>query len=464
MNYRNLFQSSTPIKTGLIGTGDFGNSFLSQTRLIPRLEAVAICDLDLDTAHQACLRAGWPEAALIYCRTEGEAQSAVAAGNVALVEDAQLLISLPIDIVIEATGMPEAGAAHAQAALAVGKHVVMVTKETDCVVGPILTRMAAERGLIYSQTDGDQPSMLIRLIAWAETLGMEVISAGKSSERDLVYDVKAQTIGNSRRRVNVGTDLADDGLWRLWGLAVDNVGETVAERQRSLYEQANVIVADLCEMAIVMNATGYGYDTPTLHAPVVHLTELAEVWAPRTEGGILSSVGVIDVIKCLRRHDEISFAGGVFAVLSCHDQITWEMLRGKGHIVSQDLARVAIFLPYHLLGVETATTIFSAVDLKLPTGGLDVQPRVDVGVIATESLTAGQALTMSKGHVIPGTRPELMSPMPIADGNPIPYYMAAENRLNRDVPVGTMLTYDMIDHDPDSALWALRKQQDAVFL
>ena len=68
-----------------------------------------------------------------------------------------------------------------------GKHVVMVTKETDCVVGPILNRLAQNAGLVYTPADGDQPSLLIGLISWAEILGFEIVCAGKAAELDFVY-------------------------------------------------------------------------------------------------------------------------------------------------------------------------------------------------------------------------------------------------------------------------------------
>ena len=48
--------------------------------------------------------------------------------------------------------------------------------------------MAAARGKIVTPVDGDQPSLLIALVSWAEVLGFDIVSAGKSSEYDFVYD------------------------------------------------------------------------------------------------------------------------------------------------------------------------------------------------------------------------------------------------------------------------------------
>ena len=45
----------------------------------------------------------------------------------------------------------------------------------------------------------------------------------------------------------------------------------------------------------------------------------------------------------------------------------------------------------------------------------------------------------------------------------IPYYMTAGNRINCTVEKNSLLTYKMIDHDSDSYLWKLRREQDSLF-
>jgi len=60
------------------------------------------------------------------CHTESDAVETIAGGMTAVVSDALLMMTLPIEFVIEASGMPEAGAKHARAAIENGKHVVKV--------------------------------------------------------------------------------------------------------------------------------------------------------------------------------------------------------------------------------------------------------------------------------------------------------------------------------------------------
>jgi len=456
MNYKKLLQFKGVTSVGLIGTGAFGRSFLSQVHRIPGIRVPVVCDQEIEIAEDACLQAGIALEHLKICYTPSDANDTIASGKTALVSDGLLVMDQAIDVVIEASGMPEAGANHALAAIENGKHVVMVTKETDCVVAPILNRLAQKAGLVYTPADGDQPSLLIGLISWAETLGFEIVCAGKASELDFVYDPDSKTI----TRGDQTAPLIEKNLWEPAGGATE---PGISLRHRSLESLPQFSVADLCEMAIVINATGYDYDAPQLHAPIARIIEMPDILCSGTDGGILQKEGVIDMVNCFRRPDEISFAGGVFVIVKCRGRETWQLLKDKGHLVSRDGTRAMIFRPHHLLGVETATSVLAATHLKLSTGGTDPKPRVDVGVRAIQTLQAGHHLSMGHDHSIAGVMPEILPARNMTPDNPVPYYMAADHKLKHAVETGKLLTYGMIDHDGQSGLWQLRRDQDEVF-
>ena len=456
MNYKKLFQFKGVTNTGLIGTGAFGRSFLAQARLIPGVRVSVVCDQDIDVAEDACRQAGMAPEDIKICHTDADANDTIACGKTAVVSDGLLLTTLPIEVVVEASGTPEAGANHALSAIENGKHVVMVTKETDCVVGPILNRLAEKAGLVYTPADGDQPSLLIGLISWAETLGFDIVCAGKAGELDFVYDPGSKTISRGDQTAS----LIEKDLWEPAGGVAE---QGINLRRRALESLSQFSVADLCEMAIVINATGYEHDAPQLHAPIARIIEMPEIMCHRATGGILQKEGVIDMVNCLRRSDEISFAGGVFVIVKCRGRETWKFLKDKGHLVSRDGTRAMIFRPHHLLGVETATSVLAASRLKLSTGGTDPKPRVDVGVRAIQTLQAGHHLSMGHDHSIAGVMPEILPARNMTPDNPVPYYMAADHKLKHAVETGKLLTYGMIDHDSQSGLWQLRREQDEVF-
>ena len=456
MNYKNLLKTTDVTHVGIIGTGVFGRSFLAQSCITPGIKVSVVCDQDIEIAEGACLQTGLAPEDLKVCHTESEAHDTIASGKTAVTRDALLLTGLPIEVVIEASGMPGAGASHALSAIGNGKHVVMVTKETDCVVGPILNRQAQKTGLVYTPADGDQPSLLIGLISWAEILGFEIVCAGKAAELDFVYDPDSDTVARGSRTASfAGEDL--------WDLADGPTDQGIGLRRRALASLPQFSAADLCEMAIVINSTGYDYDAPQLHAPIARIIEMPEMLCGRADGGILQKEGVIDMVNCLRRSDEISFAGGVFVIVKCPERETWQFLKTKGHLVNSSGTHAMIFRPYHLLGVETATSVLTASHLKIPTGGMDPRPRVDVGVRAIRTLPPGDRLTLEHDHSIAGVMPELLPVEKMASDSPIPYYMAAGNRLKLPVEEGRLITYGMIEHDPESCLWKLRRDQDELF-
>jgi predicted homoserine dehydrogenase-like protein len=456
MDYNKIYQSDKVADIGLIGTGAFGRTFLAQSRWIPAIRVPVVCDRNIEAAEAACLQAGMGPEALRVCHTRADSMTAVASGKTALISDAMLLMDLAIDVVVEATGMPESGAVHARTAIERGKNVVMVTKETDCVVGPILHRLAGNAGVVYSPADGDQPSLLIGLISWAQTLGLEIACAGKAGELDFVHDPASKIIARGDRTVPVDADFP-------WNLAAGPLVESLCQRHRAIGSLPRFSVADLCEMAIVINATGYNWDAPQLHAPVARIREMPDLLCGKDAGGILHKEGIIDMVNCLRGPDEVSMAGGVFVVVKCREPETWRFLKDKGHLVNRAGTHAMIFRPYHLLGVEIATSILAAKCLKLSTGGDDVKPLVDVGIRATRTLPAGYSLTMQSDHSIAGVVPEMRPAGAIGAESAVPYYLAAGNRLNCEVAAGGLLTCGMIEHAPKSELWELKREQDRLF-
>ena len=76
-----------------------------------------------------------------------------------------------VEVVVEATGSPPAGIAHARAAIAAGKHIVMVNVEADVLAGPLLAEEARAQGVVYSLAYGDQPALTCELVDWARACG-----------------------------------------------------------------------------------------------------------------------------------------------------------------------------------------------------------------------------------------------------------------------------------------------------
>ena len=160
--YRLLQQRAArgrPVRVGLIGAGKFGSMFLNQVPTMLVLEVSVIADLDPERAREACRNVGWDAALLAHT-------AFLASGIEACADPA-------IKVVVEATGNPAAGIAHARAAIAANKHIVMVNVEADVLAGPLLAEEARVRGVVYS------------VVRWADVSvpESEAVSVRRAMER-----------------------------------------------------------------------------------------------------------------------------------------------------------------------------------------------------------------------------------------------------------------------------------------
>jgi predicted homoserine dehydrogenase-like protein len=446
-------QGGNPISVALVGAGEFGATFAAQVRRIPALRLALVCDRDPDRARVALETGGYSRDRIARCDSRAAILEAIERGAVAVVEDVALLPDLPLAVVVEATGDPEAAAKVAERALGSGYHLALVTKEAEVVIGPLLARRAKAAGLVHTLVDGDQPSLLVGLVARARLLGFPVVAAGKATESDYVCDPAAETL------TCWGRTIAAPGYARLF--AGGDLRCLLADRFRPEHETATV--PDLCEMAIVANHTGLLPDRPEFHAPVARTTELPAVFRPRDSGGILARSGVVDVFACLRRPDELSFAGGVFVVVETPDPATGRLLAGKGIPASPDGRHLLLHNPVHLLGAEAPASVLAAARERRSTGGDDVRPRVDLVARARRDLAEGGVLAMGARHAITALEPLVEPAQRLHDAAPIPYYLAAGRTLARAVRRGAVLTMADVRIDAESTLYRLRREQDAAF-
>jgi predicted homoserine dehydrogenase-like protein len=459
MNYHSYYaKADRPVETCVVGTGGFGQSFLSQAARVPLMNARIAVDVAPENAAAGLKAAGVEPQRIRICDSAREARAAWEKGDFIATGDLAIVSELPFDVIVESTGQPIAAARHALIALEAGKHLALVTKELDSVVGPGLARLAADQGRVVTTVDGDQPSLLIGLVSWAEILGFDVIAAGKSSEYDFVFDPSSGRLTSNERSAVCGD------LTRHWSLDGRDVADIVAARAATASAFPQRAVPDLCELTVVGNAMGLEPDRPDFHAPLARIAEVPTIFSLQGDGGILRGERRLDVFHCLRTPGDISFAGGVFVVVRCNDAKSWDMLAQKGHIVSRTGATAMLFLPRHLLGLEAATSILDAAIHGVSGYGPDYRPRLDLAAVAAEDLPAGRVLAMGgHHHTIAGVTAEFRSAGALVPSAPAPFYLAADCRLARPVERGETIRMADLELDESSDLMTLRRRQDALF-
>jgi predicted homoserine dehydrogenase-like protein len=267
------------VTVGLIGAGKFGTMFLAQARLTRGMHVVAVADLDVGRAKSALASAGWPLAAL----SAASLADAHKRGSTHITPDAAAMIAFPdIEVIVEATGIPSAGIGHSLAAIANGKHIVMVNVEADAVAGPLLARKAKAAGVVYSLAWGDKPALICEHVDWARACGFRVVAAGKGTRYEPHYHRSTP-----------------DSLWDILDkyLSIADRSSINPKMSHSFIDGTKSAI----EMTAVCNATGLVPQSEGLGFPPASRFELADVCKPRSAGGMLEKAGVTEVVSSVFR-------------------------------------------------------------------------------------------------------------------------------------------------------------------
>ncbi|WP_051433335.1 homoserine dehydrogenase [Promicromonospora kroppenstedtii] len=429
-----------PLRVALTGAnGGYGRTFLAQLALTPEIRPAVLVDPDVAGVRRMLDELGVPADRVAESADAATTARLVEQDHIALVASADALDWAGIDVLVEACGRVPAGFGYAAAALDHGTHVVMVSKEVDTVVGVELGARAVAKGLSYLPGDGDQPANLLRLVDWVSAVGLDIVAIGKSGEYDLELDPA------TGRVTQAGVTVEAPALLDLLELG-DDVAGTLARRADAVRGLKRAAAADSCEMAVVATRTGASADVEAMHYPVARIAELADIYSARADGGILEHDGVVDVFSALRLPGEASFAGGVFAVVRTGDPATWELLRGKGHVISRDGQYACVYWPYHYMGVETPLTVHAAVD-RAPAP--PARPTMLLAARATEDLAVGAVLRVEgHHHEIAGVAPVMLDP---AEGVS-PYYLLDGARLAKPVARGALIGLDDVEGVDEPAL------------
>lgn len=439
MDYTNLINDNTgkKSKVGIIGaTRGYGYTLLAQIPTVKHMELRVISSRHPQECLDVLKEIGYDENRIVFCENAGQIKQAPEHA-VLIVSDYRLVMECGITALVECTGNTAVSSDAALLALRKGINVYMVSKETDSVCGTILNQVAAENNAVYSLVNGDQPRNLLDLYSWAMLLGLDVVAAGKASEYDFVWDRETGDFTLTDGS-NVTEHLPE--MMEHWQYKDT---KTLDARRKMLEKYTGVISADLCEMNLVSNITGLVPSSPFLSYPIAKTSELANIFIPEEDGGILKKTGVVDVFYNLRGTDEASFCGGEFIIIRCENEKMWDILKGKGHVMSRNGKYACIYYPYHYMGLETPVSILLGDLMGIGTHPECRQVSVLAGV-ADRDLPKGTGLKVQgHHHAIEGLIPELLERSSV--GNLAPFYLLNGTTLLKDVKKGDPITLDDVE-------------------
>ena len=335
---------------------------------------------------------------------------ALAAGRPAITSDADVLPDVGgIQVVVEVTGAMEFGTRVMLAALEGGRHVVSLNAEVDALLGHHLSLVAQRRGVTYTIADGDQPGVVLRMMAHAHDLGLEPAVALNCKRNLDVHQSPEDSRPYAER----------DGT---------SVEMTTSFGDGTKMHIENVVIANLS-----------GLSPPPLGTPGVR-TELATVAddvraAGIPEGSVHFTLGG-------------DFGGGVLVLArSLHPEFDAPYLR---YAKLGDGPWYPLFRPYHLIHMEVSATIEQVLQGGPELGRRTPEPVAACVAMAKRSLRSGETLDGIGGDSCYG----LAATTDDADGL-LPIGLARYATLRRAIDVDRPVQLDDVELMDDGYLVGL---------
>ncbi|HID61178.1 MAG TPA: NAD(P)-dependent oxidoreductase, partial [Anaerolineae bacterium] len=171
-------REGNPIRVAMVGAGYMGRGIALQIiTATPGMRLVALSNRTLSEAERAYRQADVESVRAV--ETVAQLEEAIAQGQYAITDDAMLLCQAEgIDAVIEVTGTIEFGAHVALKAIEHGKQVILMNAELDATLGPILKVYADRAGVVITNSDGDQPGVIMNVYRFVKAIGCQPVLAG----------------------------------------------------------------------------------------------------------------------------------------------------------------------------------------------------------------------------------------------------------------------------------------------
>jgi len=417
-------KSGKPIRIGLVGCGEMGTDLLTRAAQMQGIRVGAVMTRRPERVAVAAEIAYGEAGHARETESEAAMSAAIEQGLIAACGDLDLMLKNPlIDIVVDATGDPEAGAEIGYKTLENGKHLVMMNVEADVCIGPYLKYMADKAGLIYTLGAGDEPSSCMELIEFIAAQGHKVIAAGKGK--------------NNPMRVNA---------------TPAEYEEEAARRNMNARMLVEFIDGSktMVEMAAIANATGLTLDCPGMHGVDAPLDRLNKTLIPASEGGVLHTAGVVDYTIGK------GVAPGIFVVAEMRHPRIWERMEdlkiGSGPYFT-------FYRPFHLTAMEVPLSCARAILY----GKADMVPLMErsaeVCAVAKRDLQPGESLDFI------GLYTYRAFSMTVADARTkgaIPCGLLKGAQVLKPIEQGELITAANCAINPDQWIARLRKEQDKM--
>jgi predicted homoserine dehydrogenase-like protein len=414
-----------PIRVAMVGAGFMGRGIALQIiSSFPGMRLVAIANRHIGGAKQAYGVAGVEDT--VVAHSVAQLEDSVSRGRYVITDDALLLCEAGnIEAVIEVTGSVEFGTHVVTRAIEHQKHIILMNAELDGTIGPVLKAYADRAGVVITNSDGDQPGVIMNLYRFVRGIGVRPVLCGNIKGLHDPYR----------------NPTTQEAFARRWNQKPHMV-TSFADGTKISFEQA-----------IVANATGMRVAQRGMVGPTVPAGTTISKAATLFPLDVFSEgAGIVDYVVGAEP------SPGVF-VLGTHDSPLQKQYLdlyklGEGPIY-------CFYTPYHLCHFEVPNTVARAVlfnDAAITPRGA---PCVDVITTAKRDIKTGETLdgigcfmTYGQCENADVAYAQNLLPMGLSEGC----------RVRRDLKKDQVITYDDIFLPEGRLSDALREEQNAHFM
>lgn len=425
-NYTDLVkreEEGRPIRVAVVGAGGaMGLGIALQLGKTPGVRMVAAIDVDLTQAKRAAELHGrdW-----LVAGTTQEIAPALCAGRTVVTDDAFAVLAdgrETVDVLIESTNTVAFAARVVMQALGSGVDVVLMNAEVDCLLGPLLHKLAGDAGAVISSDAGDQHGVLLRMIDEIRLWGLDIAMAGNIKGFLDRYATPTSIAGEARKR---------------------NLNPVMC----AAYSDGTKLNI---EMALVANATGLVPARCGMLGP--RARDVHEVFE-KFEFARLPDSGIVDYILGAEP------GGGVFVVGRCDDPVQQAYLR---YYKMGDGPFYLAYRPYHLCHMETPVALAEVALRRSPILAPRARPVADVATFAKTDLAPGTIIEAGIGGEHAYGMIDRAETLLERGGVPICLLDREDGpaaRMLRHVPKDQLITWDDVELFPSPLVEAYHLQE-----
>lgn len=408
-------------RVALVGAGQMGRGFGNQLGHMDGISLSIVIDIDLERIKTLYADLGISE--IVLSEDREVLTRAIAEGRHAAATNPAIVSELPIDLVVEATGIPEIGAQVAYFSLLAKKDVAVLNVEMDVTIGPLLNKIARDNGVVYAVCHGDEPVEAKVLVDYARDLNFEIIAAGKGKNNPF------EPLSNP-----------------------DSVKERAIRKKMNPKMLCSFTDGSktMTEMVALANATDLELSKRGMHGPISSIKTLQDTFALQSDGGILDRPGVVDYCTG-------DVAPGVFVVVRHNDPyIAHEM----NYLSMGTGPYFALYRPYHLASIEAPITVYRAI-LDRSSSLSATHLNAEVVCMTKKDLVVGDVIDGIGGYTVRGYADKALD---AKRENLVPLGLIAGAKVIKAIGVNELLTYENVQLKEDSLIVRLRKEQDSLGL